>query len=361
MVELARTLIGFAIVLGVLVFVHEMGHYLAARWAGIKVEAFSIGFGSKIWARTDSHGTEWRVCALPLGGYVKMHGMEQPDDVPENERAGWIPGKTFQGKSVAARAVVVAAGPGANFVLAIVLFAGLFVAMGRPYVDASVIGVVPGKPAAIAGIKTDDVIAAIDGHRIAKFEDLHGIVLASAGKQLMFTVLRQGQVLNLPVTPVDNHGAVQIGLQFGNQKFEQLLPVQALAASVTETWGVVTSELAGVGKMLVGVEPASDLSGTIGIAQMSGQALQQGVPTLIDFMALISVSLGLINLFPIPALDGGHLLFFALDAVRGKPLPVRVYAIALYAGLFLIGALVLIGVRNDLGRLGVFQWLAQHL
>ena len=359
MIELPRTLISFAIVLGVLVFFHELGHYLAARWAGIKVEVFSIGFGPKLFGWTDRLGTEWQLCILPLGGYVKMHGMEQPQDVPEKERAGWHPGETFQGKSVAARSVVVAAGPVANFILAIVLFFGLFAVMGREYTKPEVNVVVRGGAAAAAGLRGGDMITAIDGVAITRFEELQHIVSGSAGKRLIFSIKRKNENLLVPMVPVASGGVGMIGIVVGNESFERVPLDRALVDAVTETYGIARDELAGIGKMITGAESTSDLTGVIGIAQLSGEVSKQGLPSFISFIALLSVSLGLINLFPIPVLDGGHLLFFAVEAVRGKSLSPRVHSYALYLGLTVIALLVLNSARNDLGRLGFFHWVDQ--
>ena len=356
MLELPRTLISFAVVLGVLVFFHELGHYLAARWAGIKVEVFSIGFGPKLIAWTDKHGTEWRVCVLPLGGYVKMHGMEQPEEIPEAERAIWTQGQTFHGKSIGARAVVIAAGPVANFLLAIVLFFGLFVSVGRSYITPSVLEVVKGGAAAKAGIESGDLITAINGVNIKQFEDLQKIVGASAGKPLQLTVERKQHLITMPVVPVASGGSAIIGIRGGGVAFEHLPLGSALVDSVTETYQIGRDDLAGIGKIFSGAASPSDLSGTIGIAQLSGEAAKAGLPTLINFIAFISVNLGLINLFPIPVLDGGHLLFLATEAVRRKPLSPRIQGMAMYVGLTLIVMLMLLGARNDLGRLGLFQW-----
>jgi len=359
LIELPRTLISFAIVLGVLVFFHELGHYLAARWAGIKVEVFSIGFGPKLIGWTDRSGTEWQICILPLGGYVKMHGMEQPQDVPEEERAGWHPGKTFQGKSVVARSVVVAAGPVANFILAIVLFFGLFVVVGRAYTKPEVLELVRGGAAAAAGVHPGDLITAIDGKSITRFEQLQRVVSASAGKRLMFSIKRKDETLQVPIVPVATGGSGLIGIEVGNVSFEHIPPAEALVAAVTQTYDIARDELVGIGKIFTGADSASELTGTIGIAQLSGEESKLGLPNFIEFIAFVSVNLGLINLFPIPVLDGGHLLFFAAEAARGKPLSPRIHSYALYLGLSLIAALMLLGVHNDLGRLGLFHWASR--
>ncbi len=359
MLELPHTLIAFAVVLGVLVFFHELGHYLAARWAGVKVEAFSIGFGPKLLAWTDRAGTEWRLCLLPLGGYVKMHGMEQPADVPEEVRAGWIPGQTFQGKSVGQRAVVVAAGPVANFLLAIVLFAGLFAVVGRPYSQASVQEVVVGAPAARAGLRGGDLITAIDGKPVLKFDDLHALVAGAQGKPLQFSVKRKDRILNFTITPELNNGVAQIGIMGGSLAYEHLGPLAAMGAAVQNTYQIARDDLVGIGRIFSGADSASNLSGVVGIAQMSGAAARSGLPNLINFIAFLSVNLGLINLFPIPVLDGGHLMFFAAEAVRGKPLSPRVQGWALYFGLAVIALLLIVSNGNDLLRSGMFHWLAR--
>ncbi|MFZ4407410.1 MAG: RIP metalloprotease RseP, partial [Paracraurococcus sp.] len=198
---LPRTLIAFAVVLGVLVFIHELGHYLAARWRGVHVEAFSIGFGRPLFKGTDRHGTEWRLGWIPLGGYVKMHGQETPEDAPPEVRATWQAGRTFHGKSVGSRAIVVAAGPIANFLLAILLFAGLFITLGQPVGGTGVGAVVEASAAAQAGLRAGDEITALDGLKVNRFEQVQRYVQPRVGQPIAVRVLRDGTELTLTAVP----------------------------------------------------------------------------------------------------------------------------------------------------------------
>lgn len=355
-----RTPLAFAVVLGVLVFIHELGHYLAARWRGVYVEAFSIGFGKTLLSRTDRLGTEWRLCLLPLGGYVKLHGHEQPEDVTEEVRAAWRPGQTFNGKSVLSRAIVVAAGPIANFILAAVLFAGLFLAVGRPVTLPLVADVVADGPAARAGIIAGDRITAIGGQPITAFEDIQSVVSHNAGVPLLITVERDGTFLGLTVTPEASGGAALVGIKGGKIDYQTVTLLQALPDGIAQTWHIGAQTLEGVWQMITGSRGTGELGGPLRIAQLSGQVAQFGVGSLINFIAILSVNLGLLNLFPIPVLDGGHLVFFLIEALRGKPLPPQAQEYGLRAGFALLASLFVFATWNDLSHLGLFGWLA-HL
>jgi len=360
--ELARSAAAFVVVLGVLVFVHELGHYLAARWRGVHVEAFSIGFGRAIASWTDRQGTVWKLAWLPLGGYVKLHGQERPEDVADEVRARWLPGRTFHEKSVLSRAIVVAAGPVANFLLAAVLFASLFGTVGRP-ISVPVIGeVVADGAAAKAGLRAGDRVQAIDGVGVARFEDIQRIVSANPDHELSLRVLRDGQEQTIAVL-AGGRDAGQgrrvglLGVRGGGTEFTKLNPVQAVAAGVEQTWDVTAQTVAGLSQMLSGARTTEELGGPLRIAQLSGQVAQLGVASLVSFIAVLSVNLGLINLFPIPILDGGHLLFYLVEAVRGRPLPPRAQEYGYRAGFALLACLFVFATWNDLTHLGLFRWV----
>ena len=363
LIDLLRNGAAFIVVLGVLVFVHELGHYLAARWRGVHVEAFSIGFGRAIASWTDRLGTVWKISWLPLGGYVKLHGQEQPGDVAPEVRNAWLPGRTFHEKSVGSRAIVVAAGPIANFLLAAVLFAGLFLSIGRP-VPVSVVGeVTPGGAAEKAGLVAGDRVQAIDGTPTPRFTDLQRIVSASPGQTLRLQVLRNGADLTLPVTVGEREGANGartgvLGVRGGEVEYAEVGPGEAVVAGVQQTWDVTAATVAGLGEMLSGNRTTDELSGPLGIAQLSGRVAQLGLASLVSFMAVLSVNLGLINLFPIPVLDGGHLLFYALEAVRRRPLPPRFQEYGFRAGFMLLAGLFVFATWNDLSHMGLFRWVS---
>jgi regulator of sigma E protease len=352
-----RTVIAFVVVLGVLVFIHELGHYLAARWRGVHVEVFSIGFGRRIKAWTDRRGTEWRVSWLPLGGFVKLHGQEGPDDATPEQRAAWKTGFTFHEKPVRDRAIVVAAGPIANFLLAAVLFAGLYMTVGQPQPSAIIGTVVEGSAAARAGLLPGDRILALDGEPVSRFEQVQRHIQPRPGQPVAIRLQRQGTEETLTATPDNRDSKGVLGIAGGAPEFLRLNPVSALAAGVTQTWDISVQTLAGLWQMISGQRGTEELGGPLRIAQLSGQVAELGLASLISFMAVLSVNLALINLFPIPVLDGGHLVFYAFEAIRGRPLPPRAIEYGFRAGFALLVALFVFATWNDLSSLGVVRWV----
>lgn len=360
--DLARTVAAFVVVLGVLVFFHELGHYLAARWRGVYVEAFSVGFGRTIASWYDSRGTQWRISWLPLGGYVKMHGQERPEEVSDEVRASWKPGMTFHEKSVLSRTIIVAAGPIANFLLAMVLFAGLFMAVGRP-VTSPVIGeVLANGAAARAGLLANDRIDAIKGEPVHSFEDIQRIITAHPVETLTVTVLRAGRTQDIPVVTeareVNGRRLGLLGIRGGTVDYQPLSIPEALIGGVTQTWSVTADTFAGLAQMVSGQRGTEELGGPLRIAQLSGQVAELGVSNLVSFIAILSVNLGLINLFPIPVLDGGHLLFYLFEALCGRPLPRRAQEYGFRAGIAVLGGLFIFATWNDLTHIGLFRWMA---
>ncbi|RZK94795.1 MAG: RIP metalloprotease, partial [Methylobacterium sp.] len=285
--DFVRTPLSFVVVLGVLVFIHELGHYLAARWVGVHVEAFSIGFGRAILQWTDRVGTVWKLAWIPLGGYVKLHGQERPEDVDAATRAAWFEGRTFHGKSVARRAIVVAAGPIANFLLAAVLFAALFATAGRP-VSVPVIGDVQAQSAAAqAGLQTGDRVTAIDGNRVSRFEDLQRIIAGAADQTVKVEFERDGSPQTATVHVASREGALGrrmgvLGVRGGAPEYKRLDPASAIVAGVQQTWDVLVQTLQGLGQMLSGQRSADELSGPLGIFQLSGQVASLGIASLVS-------------------------------------------------------------------------------
>lgn len=359
---LPRTLIAFALVLGVLVFIHEMGHYLAARWRGVHVDAFSIGFGRPILRGSDRRGTEWRLGWLPLGGYVKLHGQEVPEETDDATRASWRPGQTFHEKSVLDRAIVVAAGPFANYLLAVLLFAALAMTVGRPASNTVIGMVVEGSAAERGGLRPGDEIVSLDGERVARFEQLQSHVKPRAGKPIEMRIARDGEERTLIVTPDAREGGPRnaptgvLGIQAGPSRLETLSLGAALADGAARTVDVTWQSLTSIGEMLVGERSARDLGGPIRIAEISGEAASLGIAPLVSLMALLSVSLGLLNLFPVPLLDGGHLVFYAAEAIRGRPLPPKAQEYGYRAGFALLATLFVLVSWNDIvhGTIGKF-------
>lgn len=358
-----RTPLAFVIVLGVLVFIHEFGHYLAARWCGVHVETFSIGFGRALATWKDRYGTAWKLAWIPLGGYVKLHGQERPDDVPADVRALWLPGRTFHDKQVGLRAIVVAAGPIANMVLAAVLFAALYGAVGRPIALPVVGDVLADSAAARAGLIGGDRVTAIDDQAVKRFEDIQRIVVAHPGQQLTLHIARGDRAIDVAVTPEardagDGKQIGVLGIRGGKTIFEAVPVWQALPAGISQTWDVTVQTLAGVWQMLVSHRGADELGGPLRIAQLSGEVAQLGLASLVSFIAVLSVNLALINLFPIPILDGGHLLFFLAEVIRGRPLPPRAQEYGTRAGFALLIGLFVFATWNDLAHIGLFRWVA---
>jgi regulator of sigma E protease len=290
---------------------------------------------------------------------VKLHGQERPEDVSDEVRAGWLPGRTFHTKSVLSRAIVVAAGPVANFVLAIVLFSILFGIQGEPG-EPVVQSVLPNSAAMTAGLAPGDRIDAIDGHKINSFEDIVGIISTSPAKPLTLELTRDGAVKTVPVVPgsVDDGGGGRVGVLGITGALRPVGPLRAIEDGVTHTYDVAAQTLEGVAQIITGKRGSEGLGGPLKIAQLSGRVAQHGVASMISFIALLSVNLGLINLFPIPILDGGYLLFYLLEAIRGRPLPRRALDYGFRTGLALIACIFVFVTWNDLTSFGLFRWVA---
>jgi regulator of sigma E protease len=364
----AGYLLPFLFVLTVVVFFHELGHFLVARWCGVRVNAFSVGFGPELIGRNDRHGTRWKLCAIPLGGYVKFAGDENEASTPDraaldamspDERAG-----AFQTKSVARRAAIVAAGPVANFILSIVIFAALFGTLGRSDISARVDAVKPESAAEAAGILPGDLIVAVDGQKIETFSDLQRIISFHAGQPLSMEVERGASAVTLTVTPkleeiTDRFGNVQsVGLLGVSRSAsaedvvtKRFGPVEALGEGVRETWFVVARTAGYLSRVVTGRESADQLGGPIRVAQISGQVATLGFAALLNLTAVLSVSIGLLNLLPIPMLDGGHLLFYAAEALRGRPLSERAQEYGFRIGIAIVLFLMVFATWNDMMRL----------
>jgi regulator of sigma E protease len=366
---LSHGLIGYAIpflfVLTIVVFFHELGHFLLARVAGVKVLIFSLGFGPELFGFNDRRGTRWRVSAVPLGGYVKFFGDDTEASTPsaealasmtEEERAG-----SFHHKKVGARAAIVAAGPIANFLLAIGIFTCLFTFFGKPSTTARVDKIEAQSAAEAAGFQVGDVVTAIDGTRIDSFTDMQRIVGTRAGERLTFTVKRGDSTVQLQGTPElqvvkdpfgNAHKRGVLGITrktvAGDVLTERVDPATALWLGVNETWFVIERTLAYIGGVFTGREAADQVGGPLRIAQISGQVATIGVAALIQLAAVLSISIGLLNLFPVPLLDGGHLLFYAVEAVRGRPLSERAQEVGFRIGLGLVLMLMVFATYNDI-------------
>ncbi len=365
-----RTILTFYVTINVLVFVHEMGHYLVAQWFRVRVEVFSLGFGRELIGWNDSRGTRWKVAAIPIGGYVKFLGDENAASAPSKDQTGMSPadrGDTLQAKPLHQRTAVVAAGPVANFLLAIILFAGIFSFFGQPFTAPIVNEVIAGSAAEEAGLEPGDRILQVGSATIRRFEDLQRIVQLRPGETLTFQILRGDQEISLVATPslvvqTDGFGNVirlgRLGIRSTSVEFVRHDPLTAVWYGARATLDVISTTFVAIRQMIVGTRGTSELAGPIGIAQMTGQVAQLGFLAALQFAAFLSVSLGLINLFPIPILDGGHLLFYSIEALLGRPLSDRAQDFGMRIGLALVLMLFAFSTFNDLSRLNLFGFVS---
>ncbi len=382
--------IPFLLVLSVLIFVHELGHFMVARWAGVKVEVFSIGFGGELYGFEDRHGTRWRISAVPLGGYVKMFGegdiVTGVDDTEDRPMTSDEKKVSFHHKPLSKRVAIVSAGPLANFIFAIILFAFMSAALGLPKPYAVIGEVMDSSAAEESGFVAGDAITAINGNPIQWFEELSKIVAVNANNKLVFTVERDGKVISINATPrtisMKEFGK-KLGTEEGDDKegssreaeddgiheevksrgllgvrphpefVEQVRtdPFTAVWVGVKQTYMISARILGVVGEMISGERSAKELGGVISIAQYSGEAVQNGAITILTFMAALSINLGLINLFPVPMLDGGHLVYYIFEALRGRPLSQRIQEYGFRFGMILVLLLMIFATWNDFERI----------
>ena len=384
----------FLAVLGIVVTVHELGHFLAGRALGTKIDCFSIGFGRSLVSWRDRAGVEWRIGWIPLGGYVRFAGDENAASIPDMNdlnamrqdligqgRAAEIT-QYFHFKPVWQRAVITVAGPVANFILSILIFAVLLLTLGKPLILPRVDFVNRGSAAEQAGFLKGDLVKTAAGHSVESFDDIKRLVILSSGTQMQFVVERNGREVVLEATPrrsvmVDRLGREQklgqLGLHHVNQPGDVTIrhfsPLGALAGGVERTWSTITTTITYIGRMIVGREASDQLAGPLGMAQLSGDIAKMTrevsptagefainlLITLFELVATISVGIGFLNLLPVPVLDGGHLLFYSYEAIARRPLGAKVQAAGYRVGLALVLGLMLFATWNDLQRLRVFN------
>jgi regulator of sigma E protease len=362
----------FVVVLTVIVFVHEWGHYIIARLNGVRVETFSIGFGRELFGWNDSHGTRWKIAVMPLGGYVKFFGDANAGSLPGEGLAEFSLAEravSFHHKPLWRRAAVVFAGPAANFIFAVLVFAVMFATVGQQYALPVVGSVVPGSAAAAAGLEPGDRILSIDGRSVERFQELQRIIALSADTPLSVSVLRKGATTVVTVTPrrveqPDGLGGQtkvgQIGIQnAGVVEYVRRDPASALWYGTQETYDVVRTTMTYLFRFASGRESGDALSGPVGIAKIAGDVAQFGLLALVQLMAVLSVSIGLVNLFPIPMLDGGHLLFYAVEAIRGRPLGEKAQEYGFRFGLAIVLTIFVVATWHDLVKFGVGPFLAR--
>jgi regulator of sigma E protease len=389
-------IVPFLLVLTFIVTIHELGHFLVARAFGVKIDRFSVGFGKTIAARTDRRGTEWRLAWLPLGGYVKFSGDLDASSVPDQaglaelrqrvvaENGAGAERDYFHFKPIWQRALIVAAGPAANFLLSMVLFTLLFSVIGEQVIAPRVARVAPDSPAAAAGFQPLDLIVGVNGRPVHDRQDITRVVLMSAGDPIRFTVDRGGREVVLTATPerqmVDDEIAgrvriARVGLDMQplrqDLSFRRLGPIEAFGKGVETIGSTVATTATYIGRIFTGKESGDLLNGPIGIAKAAGGVTQQAVAanpdpafmaanlalTFLSFAAIVSIGIGIVNLLPIPVLDGGHLLFYAYEAVARRPVPAQVQEVGYRVGLALLAGLMLFATWNDLQKLSLFKFL----
>ncbi len=361
------TLLAFLIVIGVLVFVHEMGHYLVGRWCGVKAETFSIGFGKEITGWTDKRGTRWKVCILPLGGYVQFAGDMDPSGMKSKE---WLNlpaaerNQTFQSKSLWRRAAIVVAGPAINFIFAILIIMGFVIAYGTSATLPVAQDISENSTAARIGMKPGDRVISVDGEKIDLFQDLQQKIMLIPDQNVEIVYERDGQL-------IAKQGKIGVNIlkdRFGNEfrlgllgmsssqvEWRDVSPIEAPVIAVEKTIGIVGQITTTLGQVITGKRSVKELGGPLKIAQVSGEQFKLGLEAFVLFVALISINLGFINLLPIPMLDGGHLMFYAIEAVRRKPASPKVQEWAFKSGFALVMVFMLVVTFNDLSSFGLFR------
>ncbi|HYD19763.1 MAG TPA: RIP metalloprotease RseP [Patescibacteria group bacterium] len=379
----------FIFVLAVLVFIHEWGHYIIARLCGVKIEKFSIGFGREIWGRNDKHGTRWKICMIPLGGYVQMFGDSDPSSAGHAEgvkEGDTVRSYTEQEKKVAfytqplwKRAAIVFAGPAINYIFAIFVLSALFMTQGQPYMPPVAAKVVEPSAAFDAGIRPDDKIVSINGEEITRFQDLRPITDMNIGKEMEVKIVHSlgpekgwddANPVMLKITPRKivkedrfgfRHEVGMMGIVSPESAFEMQKHgfFSSIFAALGETWRITTMTLKALGQMIIGTRSTDELGGILRIGAYAGDFASQGIIAFITFAALLSINLGLINLLPIPLLDGGHLAMYAMEMVRGKPLSMQVQEYALRVGLVFLLGIMFLATWNDLVQLKVVDYVVK--
>ena len=360
-------LLSFLIVIGVLVFVHEMGHYLVGRWCGVKAETFSIGFGKEIAGWTDKRGTRWKVCMLPLGGYVQFAGDMDPSGTKSKE---WLNlpaaerNQTFQSKSLWRRAAIVLAGPAINFIFAILIIMGFVIAYGTSAALPVAHEISENSTAAAIGMKPGDRVISVDGEKIDLFQDLQQKIILIPDQNVEIIYERDGQLIakqgkigvNIMKDRFGNEFRLGLlGMSSNNIEWREVSPIEAPVVAVEKTIAIVDQITTTLSQVVTGRRSIKDLGGPLKIAQVSGEQFKMGLESFILFVALISINLGFINLLPIPMLDGGHLMFYAIEAVRRKPASAKVQEWAFRSGFALVMVFMLVVTFNDLSSFGLFR------
>lgn len=357
----SHSLFSFILVLSLLVFVHEYGHYIVAKISGVKITTFSIGFGKEIIGWNDKSGTRWKISWLPLGGYVKMFGDSSAASTTDNEFVESLSKKerseAFVDKPLWIKMLVVAAGPAANFLFAIVILTGFLYSYGKIETTTQINGIVAQSAAEKSGFLVDDIIIEVDGRSIETFSELQTIISLNTGNSMDVIVDRGGQNVSLSVTPEmkereDIFGnkimLPMLGISSNSTKITELSLGESFVESFPQTYQIAASTLKAIGQMVTGQRSIEEISGPIGIAKYSSQSVEKGLRVTLWFMVLLSINLGLINLLPIPLLDGGHLLYYTVEAVTGKPIADKIQSFGYKIGFAIIASLAVFAIVNDI-------------
>jgi regulator of sigma E protease len=361
---LAGYVVPFVFVLTIIVFFHELGHFLVGRWCGVKVDVFSIGFGPELCHFVDRKGTRWRIAALPLGGFVKFHGDANGASMPDPASLAAMPAAeravTFAAQKVAPRAAIVAAGPIANFLLAIAIFSATFYFIGRGVLLPRIEAVIAGGAAEAAGFKPGDLVLSVDSHPIDSFDQMRQYIATSSDVPLTFVVARDHTQLTLVATPQRQEMPTAAGKQKmgvlgikgssdpADWRIEHYGLLASIRLGISETGSFIRQTLIGIGGVFSGRESTDQISGPIRIAEVSGNMAKLGLGPLFSLAAILSISVGLINLFPVPLLDGGHLMYYLVEALRGRPLSPRAQELGFRVGLALVAMLMIFATFNDI-------------
>ncbi len=363
LITLVHYLLSFFVILSVIVFVHEYGHYIVARWCGVKIDVFSIGFGKEFWGYTDKAGTRWKFSMIPLGGYVKMFGdsseastpSETLDTLSTEDKA-----KTFHHKKLWQKSLIVAAGPVANFLLTIVIFTYFLMANGLPSTEPIVGEIMKDTPAEAAGLMKDDRVLSVNGTKVELFSDIPKLIITNLGTPVDLEIQRAGNTMYLTITPKlieekdglgNPYKRPVIGFKSKEILYKDIGFTRAVGEAVHQTYHICVMTLKVLGQMVTGDRDPKEIKGPIGIAKLSGQATDKGFMTVLWFMAMLSANLGLVNLLPIPMLDGGHLLYYTAEAIRGKPLAQKVQEFGFRIGMAMLAMLMAFAIFNDIRNL----------
>ncbi len=365
---LVHNIFSFVVILSAIVFIHEYGHYWVAKRCGVKIESFSIGFGREIFGWTNKSGTRWKIGWAPLGGYVKMFGDSSAASTPDNEKIKTMTeeekGQAFYYKKLYQRFLIVLAGPAANFITAIVILSFFFAVYGRPETKPIIEVVMKDSAADEIGLRPGDEITELDGKKITRFEQIKGVVSLNPDIAIDIKYIRNGKEVLAKITPKshetkDIFGDVTkiglIGVSSTIADFKKLPVPQAMVASVEETYDICDKTMKALGQMILGQRSAQDISGILRIADYSGKSVDQGIKMVFWFVAILSINLGLVNLFPIPMLDGGHLFFYLIEALRGRPLSEKTQEYFFRFGFLLLMSLMLFATFNDLRHFNIIK------